>query len=272
MRAAGLPQLPDGHPRTNGRIQRFGPGMKSWYVLREVVLRNGSHTVHGAFGTWQGTYTTSVKIEADWAGVSAEERAYLERRLKDQDEREREEREQRAANAANRARQQWDSSSPHGESPYAQRKQITTPGLRFLKDGTMLVPMLLQGPDGPVLVGLQKIAPDGSKTFNKGMAKVGAFCPVGRVGTEDKVIFAAEGYATARTIRESLDDTVPGFVTFDAGSMLAVLLSVRARYPDAHILICADDDFVLEPRLHRDLAQQYDIEGVVVDGVERTFI
>lgn len=269
MRAAGLPALPDGHPRTDGRIWRFGPGKKSWYVLHELRRANGSWSVHGAYGTWQGTNNYSTKIEADWTEISDHERAELERRQREQDARERERQQERAKNAANRARQQWAEASTAGESLYALRKQITTPGLRFLADGTLLVPMLKHVGDGLDLVGLQKIAEDGSKTFNKGMAKAGAFCPIGKAGPDEKVLFAAEGYATARSVRMALKDTVAGFVAFDAGNLLPVLQGVRARHPDAHILICADDDFAFEPRVSRDLSQQYGIDGVVIDGQQR---
>jgi predicted P-loop ATPase/phage/plasmid primase-like uncharacterized protein len=269
MRAAGLPALPDGHPRTDGRIWRFGPGKKSWYVLHEIRRANGSWSVHGAYGTWQGTNNYSTKIEADWTEISDHERAELERRQREQDARERERQQERAKCAANRARQQWMEASSVGDSLYALRKQITTPGLRFLADGTLLVPMLKHVGDGLDLVGLQKIAEDGSKTFNKGMAKAGAFCPIGKAGPDEKVLFIAEGYATARSVRMALKDTVAGFVAFDAGNLLPVLQGVRARHPDAHILICADDDFAFEPRVSRDLSQQYGIDGVVIDGQQR---
>ncbi|WP_039784959.1 VapE domain-containing protein [Herbaspirillum huttiense] len=269
MRAAGLPALPDGHPRTDGRIWRFGPGKKSWYVLHEIRRANGSWSVHGAYGTWQGTNNYSTKIEADWTEISDHERAELERRQREQDARERERQQERAKYASNRARQQWMEASSVGESLYALRKQITTPGLRFLADGTLLVPMLKHVGDGLDLVGLQKIAEDGSKTFNKGMAKAGAFCPIGKAGPDEKVLFIAEGYATARSVRMALKDTVAGFVAFDAGNLLPVLQGVRARHPDAHILICADDDFAFEPRVSRDLSQQYGIDGVVIDGQQR---
>ncbi|MDR6739599.1 putative P-loop ATPase/phage/plasmid primase-like uncharacterized protein [Herbaspirillum sp. 1173] len=269
MRAAGLPALPDGHPRTDGRIWRFGPGKKSWYVLHEIRRANGSWSVHGAYGTWQGTNNYSTRIEADWTEISDHERAELERRQREQDARERERQQERAKYAANRARQQWMEASSVGESLYALRKQITTPGLRFLADGTLLVPMLKHVGDGLDLVGLQKIAEDGSKTFNKGMAKAGAFCPIGKASPDEKVLFIAEGYATARSVRMALKDTVAGFVAFDAGNLLPVLQGVRARHPDAHILICADDDFAFEPRVSRDLSQQYGIDGVIIDGQQR---
>jgi len=269
MRAAGLPALPDGHPRITGRIQRFGKEKKNWYVMREVLLRNGKSAIVGAFGTWTGTNTTKYTFEADWTGISDEERAELAQRIREQEEREREKREQQATNAGNRARAQWAGASLEGVSEYAQRKQITTPGLRFLADGTLLVPMLQQYASGPVLVGLQKIEADGSKRFNTGMSKTGAFCPIGKITSEDKLLFAAEGYATGRSVRMALEDQIPGLVGFDAGNLLPMLKAARARYPDAHFLICADDDFLFEPRVHRDLLQEYGIEAVIIDGTER---
>ncbi len=265
MQAYGLPQLPHGHPITDGKIHRFGPKKKSWYVLHEIRTRAGKYVVVGAFGTWGELDAT--KVEVDWAGISDEERAELERRTQALRDQEAEKKRRQAELAANRAADQWAKASKSGESPYGVRKQITTPGVRFLEDGTMLVPAVVLGPDSVRLVGLQKIAPDGQKRFNKGMAKAGACCPIGKVEATNRVGFIAEGYATGRSVRMGTDDSLPGFIAFDAGNLLAVARAVRALHPDLHLLFCADDDFQLEQRVHADLKENFGIEDVIqADG------
>lgn len=266
MSLAGMPAMPDGHPKTDGIIHRYGKGKKSWYVLHEVQLRNGKWAVYGAFGTWQGTRENATKIETDWSEITAEERAELEQRQREAQEREAARKQSLASNAANRAKVQWGEAATEGISPYAERKQIKTPGMRFMADGTLLVPMVMFRDDGPALVGLQKIAPDGDKRFNKGTAKQGSCCPIGKIADDDRIIFLGEGYATGRTVRECTDDTLGGYIAWDAGNLIHVARMARARHPDKHILICADDDFLLELRMRTELEEQHGITGLVIDG------
>lgn len=268
MQAYGLPPLPHGHPVDDGKIHRFGPKKRSWYVLHRFRTRAGKDIVVGAFGTWGQLDAT--KIEIDWEGISQEERAELERRTKEMREAEASKRANQAQQAANRAMAQWDQALREGESPYAQRKQITTPGVRFQAGGTMLIPAVVLEAGGARLVGLQKIDPDGEKRFNKGMAKQGACCPIGKVTETDRIGFIAEGYATGRSVRMASGDSLPGFVGFDAGNLLATARAVRSLYPSLHLLFCADDDFPLEQRLHAELAEQYGLtETLPVDGAQR---
>jgi putative DNA primase/helicase len=266
MRAAGLPQLPDGHPRTDGKIHRFGPSKKSWYVLHELQLANSNWSVFGAFGTWQGTGNNTTKIETDWTEITPAERVAIEQRQRQQQEKENARRQDAAQRAANRAKSQWMVAATEGVSDYAQRKQITTPGMRFSPEGDLLIPAVLFGESGPQLVGLQKICADGAKRFNTGMAKQGSCCPIGKVGDNDSLIFVAEGYATGRTVRMDSDESIAGYVAFDAGNLIHVARMARAQHPDKHILFFADDDFLLEPRMRKELLNQYGVIDLPIDG------
>ncbi len=236
--------------------------------MHEAVLKDGRRQVYGAFGTWQGTNENTMRIEADWAGISPEERAAIEERERAYHAKNEEEKREKAQFAANRAAQQWAEASTEGTSPYAERKQIATPGLRFQADGTMLIPMLAVQGEARVLVGLQKITTDGTKRFNKGMSKQGSFCPIGKIAPDDRVIFMAEGYATGRTVRQATDDAVGGYVAFDAGSLIHVARMARQAHPEAHIVFCADDDFEIEPRVHKDLEKRFGVTGLQIDGQE----
>lgn len=51
----------------------------------------------------------------------------------------------------------------------------------------------------------------------------------------------SEGYATGASIRMATKWIV--FVAFDAGNLIHVAKAVRAKYMQAKIVICGDDDF-----------------------------
>lgn len=269
MLGAGMPAFRDGHPVPDGKIHRYGPKAKSWYVLFEYRAKNGKQYVAGAFGRWQGLDNGKQLIQSDYSGMEPEERARLERSYVELQAREKARREERARNAANRALLQWKGarrSLPEGERcPYLERKLLgPEPGLRFFKDGTLIVPMVrydvteeqMQDPEykgPPRLAGLQKIAPDGSKLFNKGMAKEGTACRLGSKPKDGDVLLVGEGLATMLTVRKALDREVVAYVAFDAGNLVAVARILRKLYPKSPIVFCADDDAYLEAQLNKQL-------------------
>ncbi|MGE0357311.1 MAG: VapE domain-containing protein [Burkholderiales bacterium] len=258
MRAAGMPDFPPGHPQITDRIVRFGPRKRAWYVLRELALRGGRTVVVGAYGEFGRL--ESCKIEPDWQALSDDERAEAKRGREDLDRAEARKRAERAEKAANRAKCQWDAARATGTSPYLERKGVTpeSKGLRFFTDGTLLVPAIDFGAPEPVLRGLQKIAPDGVKRFNKGMAKEGCACQLGKV-SEGAPIVVAEGVATALSIRQALERGVAVFVAFDCGNLKAAAQRIRARHPASPIVFAADDDWQTEGnpgRRHAETAAQ----------------
>lgn len=253
MRAMGMPDFPPGHPKVGvGKFTRYGPGKKAWYKLNELRTRSGKYVIVGAYGMWGGV--ESSKIEVDWKDIGAEERQELLARQRAAEEAEREKRAERAAYAANRARGQWRSAYTVDQarekgitSAYLERKGVLAENCHLAEDGTLLIPMMAYD-DGNAgrLVGLQKIAPDGTKRFNKNMAKEGAACRLGKPPEPGQPILLAEGYATGGSIRIATDRLYPVYLAFDAGNLLPVANILRARYPDSPILICADDDWKTE--------------------------
>lgn len=242
MLAAGMPDFPPGHPRANtGRIVRYGPNKRAWYVLHEHAARSGRTYVAGAYGFWGQIDAT--KIEPDYAGTDPAERAQIERERKEAEAREREKRERLARFAANRARAQYEGALDRAPCPYLDRKRVPaeTP-LKFFADGTLVVPAYRYDETPPRLAMVQKIAPDGEKRFNKHAAKHGAACLLGKVRT-GRPVAIAEGVATALSVRLALARDVPVFVAFDAGNLEPVARIVRARWPASPVLICADDDW-----------------------------
>ena len=60
------------------------------------------------------------------------------------------------------------------------------------------------------------------------------------IGNATATVFIAEGYATGASIYAMSEKKT--FVAFDCGNLKPVARTVRQMYPDAEIIICADDD------------------------------
>jgi len=238
MLAAGLEQPP--LPlNVNGKVQRFGPKKTQWYSLREMRTQGGTYVVVGSFGNWQESH----RVDVDWKGITAEERAELEQRRQAQADADVAARRLAAAQAAMNAHQLWASSSRDGTSEYLQRKGVDAEGCRFLQDGSIVVPLLrYDEPRATALKALQRIWPDGTKRFTKGFEKPGTCLRLGHVVVGERIL-VCEGFATGLTLRMAVDRRLPVVVALDAGNLLPVCELLRKLYPDARLLLCADDDW-----------------------------
>jgi len=267
MAAAGLPSLPSGHPVLDGKAHRFGPKNKAWYLLRELKLDSGREVVTGAFGIWQGQNPNSITVKMDWSGVTAEERAEAERKQAAYERAQAERKQRKAEMAANRARQAWTAAADSDEpSAYLARKRVGSEKTRVDADGVLLVPVCKYSPAGANLAGLQRIQPNGEKRFNSGIDMVGGGCLLGR--TNDAALIAiGEGYATCETVRMATEFDMPVMVAFNAGNLLPVAKQLRADFPDAHLLLLADDDMRIVARLGEFLLKEFDTAWTpVIDG------
>lgn len=267
MDAAGIPRPAEVH---YGKLIRYGrPKKKFWYVFHEYRARNGRYFIAGAFGRWEGEQNVKFRVETDFRGIDEDERERLARSIAQQQADAEAKAAARAADAAKRARAQWKSAAlqapglpggAHGPvRTYLDRKGVTPERVRWFADGTMLVRMLDITAPRPRIKGLQKIAPDGSKLFTKHMQGAGAVLPLGNVAEGDRVAVLCEGYATARSIRMALAESTCVFVAFTAGNLLPAARAIRARFPDLHLVVAADDDAYLESRLNKRLAHEYGV-------------
>jgi len=145
--------------------------------------------------------------------------------------------EEHAANAdaaAARAKDQWRAASTTEDADYLTRKKLdlTLIGCR-VHDGSVLVPMW----SGAKMVGLQTIAPDGSKLFTKGLAKIGAYHVI---KGDDAMVVIGEGLATCGAIHAAIGCMV--IVAFDAGNLKPVAIATRKAKPQSRIVIASDGD------------------------------
>ncbi len=238
LRAAGLMLdvvTPDGRRR---RVRAHGDsnGQRSgWYVL------HAGPPMAGAYGNWK-TGDNESWCDGGVGALSEVERMQLREAVVRAQRKQQAELAQRQAAARHLARERWQRADAASvDHPYLVAKGVGVHGLRQL-DGKLLVP--LRDSQGR-LWSLQTIAADGSKRFLAGGRKRGLYYPVGRAVNE--VVCVAEGYATAATIHEVTGH--PTAVAFDAGNLEPVACALRAKFPSAAIVVCADDDAATAARL-----------------------
>ena len=129
-----------------------------------------------------------------------------------------------------------------GLSRYLGIKGVAAHGLRFeaempTDDGAVLL-MPLRDNAGKIW-NVQRIAADGRKVFHKGARVSGLYHLLGEFNGVGWLL-VAEGYATAATLYEATG--YPVAVGLNASVLKAACVSLRERYPEALILICADND------------------------------
>jgi putative DNA primase/helicase len=240
MLAAGL-DMPPQPLDLSGKVRRFGPKKAHWYRLREMRTDGGTHVVVGSFGNWRGQ--ERHRIDIDWQGIGEQERQALQARREAQAQADARARAEAAAQAAMNAAELWASASRTGESPYLERKAVQAEACRYLRDGSIAVPLLRYDlPRENALKALQVIRPDGSKRFTRGFEKPGCCLRLGHVVVGEPIL-VCEGYATGLTLRMAVQRRLPVVVALDAGNLLPVLELLRALHGHSRLLVCADDDW-----------------------------
>jgi putative DNA primase/helicase len=148
-----------------------------------------------------------------------------------------EETERRRAFARDKAAGIWARSEPAPDDhPYLVAKGVKAHGLRHY-NGALVVPVREDGE----LHSLQFIGADGSKRFLTGGKVNGCYHSIGSPGD---TICITEGYATGASVHEATGQAVA--VAFDAGRLLSVAKAMRAKFPNARLILCADDDHKTE--------------------------
>ena len=233
MRDHGIEPADHAEVSVDGAIHRYQidgdkPGSRNgWLVLRDRFGVAGSWK-SGASCTWSATNTTRMsRAEKDALYSSI-------RQAKAEAQRQREVEHQAAAD---RASMLWAKATPaKAEHPYLVRKRIPPGNAR--QSGDLLV-LRIEDVSGNTR-SLQFIGPDGTKRMLSGGAKRGHFIFVASSSPADLIVIA-EGFATASTVATQF----PGacvLAAIDCGNLIHVAQAVRSRYPDAQLVIAADDD------------------------------
>ncbi|MEW5609556.1 MULTISPECIES: toprim domain-containing protein [Pseudomonas] len=166
----------------------------------------------------------------------------------------------RQQEVAEQAAQLWSSASrPDPDHAYLVRKQIA-PWMIRQRGSELLVPLYADG----YLVNLQRIALDGQKRFLAGARVKGAYCPIGKPVAGGR-LYVAEGWATACTVYQLTG--CPVAAAMNAGNLKPVALAMKAKYPDAQLVIAGDDDRQTEGNPGRTAA----MAAAVAAGAEVSF-
>ncbi len=136
--------------------------------------------------------------------------------------------------AADKARYIWRNSPLATTHPYLTRKKIQPHGIKINKYGALVIAIYNADLE---LVNLQFIDADGNKRFLSGGQKKNCFC---WLGNPTETILVAEGFATAASLHEHKGFQT--FVAFDKGNLECVAKIIRAKLPEAQIIIAGDND------------------------------
>jgi putative DNA primase/helicase len=192
-----------------------------WYVL----YANGIPA--GSFGSWK------LGVTHNWCArdrnlLNPFEQSDYQRRIKEATRQRAEEQAHSRSAAKDKAQSIWRLAQPVESHPYLSQKRVRAYGIRQYK-GCLVIPM--RDTLG-VIHSLQFIDAEGNKRFLSGGAISSHYHPIGKYqGT----LCIAEGYATGSTVHQATGHAVA--VAFNAGNLKSVALALRAKFPDAKIVL-----------------------------------
>ncbi|MEY5098167.1 MAG: hypothetical protein RJA36_886 [Pseudomonadota bacterium] len=269
--ASGI--VPPDTIKDDGKRHRFSSTGKprddsGWYIL------HGDERPAGAFGCWRLQISEKWKHDTKREFTPAEREAW-KKRMQDLEAAREKERQEAIAYAAKTADYLWNAGTQR-EHAYLTKKGIAGIGTRVTGgkypkghelEGqacpVLLVPV--RGP-GKKLIGLQRIFPDGHKTFVKGTPMdLGGYC---RIGDLTPTMVICEGYATGESINMATGFGV--VVAFNAGNLARVAEAMQQLVPSVQWVIGADDDaFTVYPERHPKAGQPWNpgIEAAAATGL-----
>ncbi|WP_140919733.1 TOPRIM and DUF927 domain-containing protein [Limnobaculum xujianqingii] len=139
------------------------------------------------------------------------------------------------------------------EHSYLTGKGLTGFLFPVLADGRLLASLV---DESGAVSAAQTITPAGDKRLLTGSTKKGAFYPVQKAPERVSVIIIAEGLATALSVHLIRPDAFT-VAAIDAGNLKPVAEVMRRKYPEAQIIIAADNDIKPdEPNTGKEKAEQ----------------
>ncbi|MBL3598703.1 MAG: toprim domain-containing protein [gamma proteobacterium endosymbiont of Lamellibrachia anaximandri] len=224
--------VPPEHFERTGEIQRWNTdGRKGKENGWCVIFPDGLGAQYGDWSLSEDGYNWQARSHSAMSSKDKEElRRQVERARAKRDV----ERELVQKKAAEKCRELWSKAgSVHVDHSYLKSKGIPAYGLHQLRE-QLLVPLRIDGE----LVNLQFISPDGKKRFKTGGRKKSAYHAIGK--PINQILVICEGYATGASIHQATGHAVA--IAFDAGNLLPVSKSLRAKHPEFRIIFAADDD------------------------------
>ncbi|MFJ5387321.1 DUF927 domain-containing protein [Pectobacterium sp. CHL-2024] len=195
--------------------------------------------------------TEAARLAADVLGIDyrvAEQGSEATSQRRNQLETERQqyeqERQKRAAEDAEQRRATFArlydevlQSATQGESEYLTAKGLDGFTFSILPDGAIFLPLV---DESDTVTAAQTITPSGGKRLLTGSVKRGAYHAVNAPEAPQAVLIG-EGLATALSTHLIRPDALT-VAAIDAGNLLPVAELMRRKYPEAEIVLCADND------------------------------
>jgi phage/plasmid primase-like uncharacterized protein len=185
----------------------------------------------GSYGDW------STDISDTWFAkkqYTPAERIAVDRQIAISRAQADQERKARYAAAASSALEIWKQAAQASEDhPYLKRKGIKPHGVK-LSEGKLVIPIRIKSD----ICSLQFIAPDGEKRFLSGGQITGGYFSIGK---PNDIICITEGFATGASVYEATGYAVA--VAFNCGNLDNVTKAMRDKFPNAKLIVCADDDY-----------------------------
>ncbi|MFV9095397.1 DUF927 domain-containing protein [Klebsiella aerogenes] len=139
-----------------------------------------------------------------------------------------------------------------GESEYLMNKGLVEFTFPVLPDGSLLLGLV---DESGTVTAAQTITPQGEKRLLAGSAKRGAYHAVNAADAPQSVLIA-EGLATALSVYLMRPEALT-VCAIDAGNLQPVARAMHQRYPNAQIIIAADNDIKPgEPNTGKDAAEK----------------
>lgn len=236
IRDGGIPIDEPDRIGPNGQLTRFHvEGDRHGSRNGWAKLHDDAAGACGAFGSWRTGVSGTWRMAR--GRLTDAERERLRAATAEAMQLHESERARHAEAAAARAVELWaQAATPCPTHPYLVRKHVEPHGIRQLDDK-----LVIPARDGAgKLWTLQFIYPDGEKRFLSGGRKRGCYFAIGNLVPGRQRLCIAEGFATAASIHEG--SHLPVAVAFDAGNLEPVARVLRAKFPEARITICADND------------------------------
>jgi len=131
----------------------------------------------------------------------------------------------------------WDESVPGKSHPYADKKRLSTHGLRVHGD-QLCVPAYNENKQ---IQSIQRISHDGKK---KNLANTKIKDCFHFIGGDTSTIVICEGWATAKSVNAATN--YASVVSFGCAGLMKIAILFRDKAPDSLIIIAADTDHVKE--------------------------
>jgi putative DNA primase/helicase len=231
-------EAPKGHI-DNGRMHRWGHNNRYWvrrfdggYVFGDLVIDLSTHVFDKKEHEYSKSELRALRANMGKARKEAEV-----------------EQEKIYEAASVKANGIWSNAKSLISHGYLAEKHVSSYGLRE-HEGRITIP--LYDENGRIWT-LQFIDAEGNKRFLSDGKKKGCYYVIGCIEKSDQV-FICEGYATGATVHECTNEAV--VIAFCTAGLKPVAQIIRRKYPNAKIVICADNDQFHDNGVNPELRRQ----------------